>query len=44
MESPVFTLPVVAPAHVKLPILLKKGKGIIKIKNKNTIMKKMLFT
>lgn len=44
MESPVFTLPVVAPAHVKLPILPKKGKGIIKIKNKNTIMKKMLFT
>ena len=43
MESPVFTLPV-APAPVKVSIPPKKGKGIIKIKNQNTIMKKMLFT
>ena len=43
MESPVFTLPV-APAPVKVSIPPKKGKGIIKIKNQNTIMKKMIFT
>jgi hypothetical protein len=35
MESPVFTLPAPVPAKVSIP--LKKGK------NKNTIMKKMLF-
>jgi hypothetical protein len=40
MESPVFTFPVVP---IKTPIPPKKGKGIIKIQNKNTIMKKMVF-
>ena len=44
MESPVFTLPAPVPAPVKVSLPPKKGKGIIKIKNQNTIMKKMIFT
>ena len=44
MESPVFTLPAPVRAPVKVSLPPKKGKGIIKIKNQNTIMKKMIFT